>query len=1445
MSITLNSTLKAAQDGQSHHIILDIVSEPIIADIPFVGYLLTDETTNEHEPNVIMHSSGRLNLIYTFGTNSFKFVYTDLERTQFYFVTINYSDIGMGIAETALEASICELSDGNIGMIFISCTVSNYYLKRVILTNIGSIQSYATIASYSRSSVYEINSPFVIRLLNDSYLLAYLKGSQLQPTSSGTYTGTNNGEYIVAITTDGDNTTAKFKWKKDNGGWSGEITCTGSPQLLAEGVYITFVPGNYLIGMYFYISVTSAKKAVGYISIVSNALNDDQIIIGSQTYTYKTSLPGGGNPNEIIIDILGIEISLENLNCAINDSSFEGTGEGVRYGNGTAEHPDVESSRGNYTLTIRAKVAGAAGNSITITVPSGRFYASSMSGGANSSIGEVRTEMSSVIKKRTSNDFITWSAEMDLKPGGVIAQKKTNLSLYQLSSGDIWVMFDNFDDPLWSNCYYAVSTDNGITWGNAVALTNYDSPLAGGRHPVLVQKSETSVYAVFFERRGALHIDSDSVGWPGGSSSITGVHVYSGKIYAVATYTSYGTKFFIAVVEIDLATWRITNAWNTTSIPAFHAVFADVNVWWGCNRSGGKYVVIGTLNEPQIGVLNIDTNTITHYHFYDKPAYGIIKNVNWIYSNPTYSSRSLVASFIDEDNDRLYLVLAHNHAFHREIDIVYIDLTEELVPGSTYNVTTVYNSINYFTEVQLTGLRSGDFKVYPDIYLAILSSSPTIGAGNLTMFSIDDVTEDWTVYKHYTGNDGSDFPYYGILNFIYYNGYIYGTFEYYTNQPNKKGLCRINVEADPDFAFTFIIPVWPVQYNDYNLYDLVVTNDGTIIISSYSYGITLYDTGTGEWTLYDNDSVIGLTPNGKDIFNAITYDESTGMIIAGTWYNDWCGVTAFNRYGTMFLPKYRIGTYTVDWSFSAANDFVVGLLDSQTVVTLDPDDNGIYAFWVKRAATTSELSIKWAKETPSFNLMPYVIKQVPIVITRSIETNKPNSITFAVSHGHLFDPFNDLSLWRGYVAKGNKLVIRMGEKIGGIDYWQAMGTFLITERSMITYERGKYPVMEIKAEDKRLLWADKEILVSTNYEQKNPEYIMGHLIENEGEEDITDIDIPSFDNSTILFHQWTDTDLLTIIEQICNRYGYFFKITVNDKCTCSKISDSNSITHIYTATEKIITYTPDDTFSDHTNKIIVACEGRDTVQRIFPQERVLFLTGTMGWWGQKKDRKEYYNENREKQVMNPLIKKLETTEGIMFELAGKVKESIAEIDPDNKYVVVRIEAPDLRPALIAAISIYIGAGSIPGFIGDMSKTAAFVLIVNILASIANYQFEIWGNPVGYVRQSWQATAEDTDLQALIGKTIEKKIDEPLAYYINEAQDVANHEMLILKLQRRRIKIKKIAHIQDEEGDTIQIKHPYSARDKKIFITNLTRSLKLSETSEGDGYFFDEIDGWLL
>ena len=60
MSITLNATLKTAQDGIDHHPIARLTSSPMGEIIPTAGNYFNGLTTAESEPCIILLDSGRL-----------------------------------------------------------------------------------------------------------------------------------------------------------------------------------------------------------------------------------------------------------------------------------------------------------------------------------------------------------------------------------------------------------------------------------------------------------------------------------------------------------------------------------------------------------------------------------------------------------------------------------------------------------------------------------------------------------------------------------------------------------------------------------------------------------------------------------------------------------------------------------------------------------------------------------------------------------------------------------------------------------------------------------------------------------------------------------------------------------------------------------------------------------------------------------------------------------------------------------------------------------------------------------------------------------------------------------------------------------------------------------------------------------------------------------------
>jgi hypothetical protein len=132
----------------------------------------------------------------------------------------------------------------------------------------------------------------------------------------------------------------------------------------------------------------------------------------------------------------------------------------------------------------------------------------------------------------------------------------------------------------------------------------------------------------------------------------------------------------------------------------------------------------------------------------------------------------------------------------------------------------------------------------------------------------------------------------------------------------------------------------------------------------------------------------------------------------------------------------------------------------------------------------------------------------------------------------------------------------------------------------------------------------------------------------------------------------------------------------------------------------------------------------------------------------------------------------------------------------------------------------------------------------ILSGIVNYQYEIWARPYGQQRLGCEGQANDVELQALIGRIVEKKIDEPLAIDPGQCQWLADHELMIEMAQRNRVKFEKIAHLQDEEGDTLVVPHSYSGRSMTVFVTDLTRSFRIPTGAANDkGGFTDGIEGW--
>lgn len=112
--------------------------------------------------------------------------------------------------------------------------------------------------------------------------------------------------------------------------------------------------------------ITAPTKASDALVCTDVPTNGQTVIIGSQTYTYETTLTTDGTNT---VEIGTLAVSMSNLAAAIN----AGTGSGTVYGSGTSAHPDVTAVAATDRVTVTSRVAGTVGNYINVsgTYPAG------------------------------------------------------------------------------------------------------------------------------------------------------------------------------------------------------------------------------------------------------------------------------------------------------------------------------------------------------------------------------------------------------------------------------------------------------------------------------------------------------------------------------------------------------------------------------------------------------------------------------------------------------------------------------------------------------------------------------------------------------------------------------------------------------------------------------------------------------------------------------------------------------------------------------------------------------------------------------------------------------------------------------------------------------------------------------------------------------------------
>lgn len=129
---------------------------------------------------------------------------------------------------------------------------------------------------------------------------------------------------------------------------------------------------------------TPAVKAAGLLTFSGTGTDEDEIVIGSVTYTLVDALTGA---NDVLIGG-SAAATAANLVAAINAAA----GLGTTYGTGTVVHPDVSAVLDGANVVVTAKVGGVAGNSLATTeTGTGTAWAASTLADGADAIGTAPT----------------------------------------------------------------------------------------------------------------------------------------------------------------------------------------------------------------------------------------------------------------------------------------------------------------------------------------------------------------------------------------------------------------------------------------------------------------------------------------------------------------------------------------------------------------------------------------------------------------------------------------------------------------------------------------------------------------------------------------------------------------------------------------------------------------------------------------------------------------------------------------------------------------------------------------------------------------------------------------------------------------------------------------------------------------------------------------------
>jgi len=1071
----------------------------------------------------------------------------------------------------------------------------------------------------------------------------------------------------------------------------------------------------------------------------------------------------------------------------------------------------------------------------------------------------------------TTTDFSTFTGAIDITPPTLNTDYPIDqVNICNMTDGSMILAFAHgdaeYDGEYVYNIYTMTSTTNGLTWSNYTAQTSYDSLRVVGKHPIISQKTDGTVTLTYVRYTTYEFMNGGQSGWPTACGSVDDVRYVhynpnNQRLYLAVGNTGSGAKGYCAVVIVDPATWTIERTYDSNSVPDLSALFAAATSWSSYHGSEDYYTFL--MAGDHIAFIDDQVGTIATYHFYDNATYGVTANMSGFENTPVGSTHHLSAIYYDSVERKIWCVLTETYVYRGGMIVGWISIDQAPDIDGNYTFTPLSDGqytvagASYGTlhaEAILTGYKT--IKAIPEkgwVTIGIYQENPSpYFEGEFHVYSIT----TGAVVKKYHYSLYSGFPFGGCWNQFYHNGYIYAAFTYYSGlaaEVDKKGMLRMNPDTD---EFNYIVPPWAAGSHFY-FRDAKVKSDDRVWLATTD-GAVVYDLPADTWKLYDSDDIIGLPSDAG--CNSVDYDSVSGSIFTGHW-SERDGVYMFNENGYLRETLYATGSGGAGiWNYTGFDELIYGTTNLETVTAYD-SSNVLWAVWSHYNSTGGVYHLYWDKLEADKNLTNDLTTD-PVAIEWDVENT--STVSFTLSKGHLYDPQSQTSSLCVYVEKGRKITVKMGEKINGINYYQQQGIFYVTD-TRVNYVKGQYPTITVTAEDGRYIWEDHRMITSIYYSNQTPKAIIEGLLNSHTWMDSGEYDIPTFDDTHNITHQFVDMYLIDAIRQIGDHFFYVMHFDTDGKATMLKVDLEKSVDHTYSDSKQTVEYSPDDSFSNMINKITVVGETDTFTLVVYQEELIETLTGTVGWWGGSTDLYVYYSKDLSRQCRQPrLYIQTSVAEFKYFVDGGGGNEYISYEDPNELYCIITLDCPDMVWVLVGAITNLLAAGALAlwgcqfsvGAFAQWSPCGLFVFLISIwmsiisglLATVANYSYEVYARPVGHEKMSVSGTAEDLELQAKLGgQIVAEVIDDPFCTNAGECERVAEGELAIIKAQRSRVQLKKIAHLQDELLDMIALPHPYSEHQMQLLITKLRRELVFpgNENISTEAGIFDTIEGWRI